>query len=278
VASGQSRTIRLNRPIKLTDVQEAKIQQDVYVQSCFQTWQKQKGQVEARYGTFENGRGSRRYEVAIIRRNWYHLALRAACKTMKEHIRQCFDEEQPIIDVLRQVHGLPPGSGQPMKTQELTPEQAQAFDLLFVMTPSSFEAERKWRAAAVDAMVRVNLGARRRLRALKSNNSKHTRPIGFTPMMNPLTKKIQRTYVSADQCLFCVVYRIRSKRFKTVSSRRRHECRWHLSNISGTRPSRCPDVGCGEVIYGPIHWATTFAIAISIQIFDMLIVLPLIRV
>jgi hypothetical protein len=122
---------------------------------------------------------------------------------MKEHIRKRFDEEQPVIDVLRQVHGLPPGSGEPKKTQELTQEQAQAFDLLFVMTPSSFEAERKWRAAAVNAVVRVNPGARRRLRALKSNNSKHTRPIGFTPMMNPLTKKIQRTYVSTDQCLFC---------------------------------------------------------------------------
>jgi hypothetical protein len=69
VASGQSRTIRLNRPIELTDVQKAEVRQDPYVQACFQTWQKRKGQVEARYGTFENGRGSRRYEVAIMRRN-----------------------------------------------------------------------------------------------------------------------------------------------------------------------------------------------------------------
>jgi hypothetical protein len=168
VVSGQSRTIRLDRPIELTDVQKAEVRQDPYVQACFQTWQKRKRQVKARYGTFE--------------------------------------------------------------------------------------AERNWRAAAVDAIVRINPGARRRLRALKLKNSSQARSIGFTPMMNPLTKKIQRTYVSTDQCLFCVVYRIRSERFKTVSSRKRHEGRWHLSNISGKKPSRCPDVGCGEMIYGPIHW------------------------
>jgi hypothetical protein len=129
------------------------------------------------------------------------------------------------------------------------------------MTPSLFEAEQKWRVAAINAVVRVNLGARRRLQALKLNNSKHTRPIGlhtrpigFTLMMNPLTKKIQRTYVLTDQCLFCVVYCIWLKRFKTVSSCKQHKGCWHLSNIYGTRLSCCPDIGYGEAIYGPIYW------------------------
>jgi len=64
VAKGQTRTIRLDRPIELTEAQEAEVRQDPYVHQRFHCWQKRKAQVVALYGTFEKGRGSRLYEVA----------------------------------------------------------------------------------------------------------------------------------------------------------------------------------------------------------------------
>lgn len=159
-----------------------------------------------------------------------------------------------MIDVLRQVHGLPQEPVAPKKDRQLPTEQANAFDLLFAMAPSSLDAERKWRACAVDAVAQVHPGERRRLRRLKTYNSDQRPPVGFTPIMDPMTKSIRRTYISANQCLFCVTHRIRSKEFRTVSSRRRHECRWHFSSVSGTRPHHCPDVSCGEPIWSRLHW------------------------
>lgn len=254
VASGQARTIRLDRPIALTEAQEAEVKQDPYVQQCLHRWQKGKAQVVIRYGTFENGRGSGRYEVAIKWRNRYHSALRAARKAMKNRVRERFDEEQPVVDVLRQVHGLPEEIAAPKKDRELPAEQAHAFDLLFSMAPSSLDEERTWRACAVNAVALVHPGGRRRLRALQAPHSNHRPAVGFTPMMDSATKKIGRTYISVDQCLFCVIYRIRLKPFKTVSSRRRHEYRWHFSKWSEMEPHLCPDVSCREQIWSLRHW------------------------
>lgn len=74
VASGISRTIRVDRPIELTEAQEAEVQRDPDVQQRFHRWKKQKAWVILLYGTFEGGRGSRPYQKAVKRRNQYHTA------------------------------------------------------------------------------------------------------------------------------------------------------------------------------------------------------------
>jgi hypothetical protein len=65
MASGQHQTIRCDRPIELTEAQEAEARQDPHVQQWLQRWQKHKATVVERYDTFENGRGSHCQRVAV---------------------------------------------------------------------------------------------------------------------------------------------------------------------------------------------------------------------
>ncbi|KAF9882664.1 hypothetical protein FE257_005666 [Aspergillus nanangensis] len=106
MASGQGRSINLRRPIDLNEAQEADADSQPDVQRCKAQWQQAKQKMLIVYGTMSNGKGIPLFEEAMKKRNTYHTARQAARRAMKEAIRVKFNKEQPVEDIIRQVHGL----------------------------------------------------------------------------------------------------------------------------------------------------------------------------
>ncbi|THC87515.1 hypothetical protein EYZ11_013038 [Aspergillus tanneri] len=174
MASGQSRSINLRRPVDLSPAQETEAEAQPEVQRRKRLWQQAKHQVQLEYGTFANGKGTEMYEKALRQRNRYHTAHQASRRAMKETLRARFNQEQPVQDVIRQIYGLPIKPQTLCESDPTPPEQKRAFALLFRFAPSSEREETECRAAAVDALSHVGPSLKRRLRSLQSDQSTST--------------------------------------------------------------------------------------------------------
>lgn len=239
MASGPSRTINLRRPVELNATQAAEAEHQPEVQQRKCAWNRAKQRVQQEFGTFANGKGSAVYEKAMRRRNRYHTVLQASRRAMKDKIRARFNQEQPVQDVLRQIHGLPMESKRPCKAPSVPSEQGHAFALLLRFAPSSEREETECRAAVVDAVSQVGPSRKRRLRLLHS-----TQPAP-TWMNNSLNGK-SHVELARRQCLFCLVFGIREQPFGRDSSFEKHVQRHH------DHQTRCPDLACEEALMGHI--------------------------
>ncbi|KUL81733.1 hypothetical protein ZTR_09836 [Talaromyces verruculosus] len=254
-ASGLTRSIRPDRPIDLTNAQEAAVQNDDEVQSALKDWRHLQAAVVRRFGAYERGRGSTAYKIAQKARNKYHSTIRKVRERMKIRVREQFEQEQPVIDVLRQVHGIPADPSPLHRESRPCPrEQDYAFHQLFRMVPPYSNEERRWRAAAVDAVAQVHPGARRRLQASKSIKAKPNQPVKFTRRTDTVTLPVHPSLVQDNQCLWCVLDHVAGETLKSPFSRKRHERRWHYGSAPHPKPWKCPDAACTQEIVDADHW------------------------
>ncbi|KAL2829106.1 hypothetical protein BJY01DRAFT_261370 [Aspergillus pseudoustus] len=240
VASGQSRTIDLRRPVDLTDAQKAEAEAHQDVQRCKRLWLQARVLVCTKYGSFRAGTGTELYREAVKMRNSYHTARARSHRKMKKHIRARFDEEQPIQDVFRQVHGLPMASRTHQRALPTCPDQERAFSLIFRFAPSSEEDETDCRIRAVDAISRVGPISAVRLRTIHSGQ---THP----KWMQAASEEKRGVLLNLRQCLVCSVFGIREASFTTDFSFLRHLARRHPRNM------QCPDPACREQLKGIDH-------------------------
>jgi hypothetical protein len=176
---------------------------------------------------------------------------------MKIQVRKQFDQEQPVIDVLRQVHGIMADPSSPHKdSRPCSPEQDAAFQQLFRMVPLYSSEERRWRAATVDTVAQVQPGAKRRLRALRSPKPEPTPHMTVTRRTGPTLPVVSghRTVIADNQCLWCAVHHIAGETLKTPFSRKRHERSWHYGKSPHSKSWRCPDAACAQTIVHSGHW------------------------
>ncbi|KAL2814346.1 hypothetical protein BDW59DRAFT_154426 [Aspergillus cavernicola] len=240
MASGQSRTIDLRRPVDLTDTQKAEAEADQDVQRHKQLWLQARALVRTKHGSFARGEGTELYREALKTRNSYHTARTRSHRKMKKHIRAQFDEEQPIQDVFRQVHGLPMSSSNHRKTLPIPQEQERAFSLIFRFAPSSEQEETDCRIQAVDAISRVGPASAARLRTVHSGQPHPT-------WMQAASQEKRGVILSPRQCLVCLVFGIRETPFPTDFSFIRHLRRRHPGDM------QCPDPDCCEQLVGIDH-------------------------
>ncbi|KAI9923770.1 hypothetical protein MW887_008398 [Aspergillus wentii] len=86
MTSGQSRTIRKDRPVDLTDAQKAEAMNDPDVQRHLKRWLACKASLRVEYGSFSRAEGTKHYQEALQQRNKYHTAIRVAKKAKKREI------------------------------------------------------------------------------------------------------------------------------------------------------------------------------------------------
>lgn len=194
------------------------------------------------YGTVSKGKGTALFEDAIKKRNTYHTARQAARRVVKEAIREKFNKEQPVADIIRQVHGLPLESGNRRHAGPVPPEQYRAFSMLFRFAPTTEREETECRAAAVDAVAKVGPSRRHRLRIIHSQTAV---PAWVTAALQGK----RHIHLARRQCLFCLALGIREEPFSRDSSFERHIRRVHDAR------TRCPDPACQGMLIGHVDVA-----------------------
>ncbi|OJJ29631.1 hypothetical protein ASPWEDRAFT_55547 [Aspergillus wentii DTO 134E9] len=245
MTSGQSRTIRKDRPVDLTDAQKAEAMNDPDVQRRLELWVTCKAKVAMEYGNLSKAKGTQDYQEALQRRNKYHAAVRAAERAKKREVRAHFNEEQPVTDVRRQVHGLPFETASQSAPNATPPEQYRAFEMVFRFAPSSPQDNRRCRVTVINALSQVK--PRYWPRAQQSH-IQQTPSVVVAPLQESTNLRHQPYRLSERQCLWCVIAKTRLEPFKSPYSLYRHICRLHINDTQAEWPVRCPDAICGELL------------------------------
>ena len=135
-ASSLTQSIHPDHPIDLTNAQEAAVQNNNKVQSALKDWQHLQAAVVRQFSTYRGGRSSTTYKIAQKAHNKYHSTIRKVREQIKIRVREQFKQEQPIINILRQVHGIPADpSPLHQESQPCPREQDYAFQQLFQIVP-----------------------------------------------------------------------------------------------------------------------------------------------
>ncbi|KAB8254115.1 hypothetical protein BDV32DRAFT_143162 [Aspergillus pseudonomiae] len=242
MASGQSRSIDLRRPVDLNKAQATEADAQPEVQRCKARWERSRLKLQTEYGAMYKAKGTPLYQKAMKRRNAYHTARQAARREMKALIRARFNEEQPKEDIIRQIYGLPMESRKAHKADLVPSEQQRAFFLLFQFAPKTEGEETECRAAVVDAVSKVGPSCKRRLQEIHSE--------GPTPRwMTAALQGKRHVQLARRQCLLCMIYGVRGEPFTRDSSFERHIRRIHNKQI------QCPDPACQDMLIGHIDIA-----------------------
>ncbi|GAA92072.1 hypothetical protein AKAW_10186, partial [Aspergillus luchuensis IFO 4308] len=232
MASGQSRSIDRRRPIDLSGAEEIEARANLSVRRRLKCWLKYKQKIQRKHGTLASAAGTPLYAEAMKQRTRYYTALQASRREMKEKKRSRFNEEQPVQDVIRQVHGLPLETYNVCDDVALSQERRKAIVILFRFAPTSEQDETNCRIAAVDAVSQIGPNLTSRLRAIHSSEG--------LPGWTAAGLGNKCVTIRPLECLFCSIYGVREKPFKSDFSFRRHIRRVHYAC------TRCPDPACHE--------------------------------
>ncbi|KAL8809508.1 MAG: hypothetical protein Q9223_007917, partial [Gallowayella weberi] len=141
-ASGMSRTIDPRRPRKLNLAQQAEVDCHPEVRllhrrlkSLLQIFQKQKRSIASTKGTLLYHRYRQAYQA--------HRNLRRRHeKALLTEVKERYKKEQPVIDIQRQLEGLPVVQQEALRAARYVfAERVQAIDALFTFATSSTEEE-----------------------------------------------------------------------------------------------------------------------------------------
>ena len=257
-ASGMSRTIDPRRPRKLNLAQQAEVDRysDVRLlhrrlRLLLQTFKDQKRSIASIKGTllYDHYRKAYRAHRNLRRRH------EKACLT---DVKESYKMEQPVIDIQRQLEGLPAAEQEALQAEEyIFAERIHAIDALFTFATSSTEEECQRRVTAIDALIALckkqeSQGLRRRRADIKVKNQ---------PDSVSSSLKLSKTLpieCQATQCIFCLRNEDLSDadRLKNFASRgdlKRHFHRKHLRHHPGGQSIACPHPQCDVILNGAMH-------------------------
>ncbi|CAF9942110.1 MAG: hypothetical protein HETSPECPRED_005169 [Heterodermia speciosa] len=257
-ASGMSRTIDSRRPRKLSLAQQAEVDRypDVRLlrrrlKSLLQTFQDQKRSITSAKGTplYHHYRQAYRAHRSLRRRHE---------KALLTKVKERYKKEQPVIDIQRQLKGLPMAEQEALQTAEYVfEERVHAIDALFTFATSSTEEECQRRTTAINALIALcekqeNQGFRRSRADIKFKEKQAS---------VSLPRKLSETLpieCKATQCIFCLGNEDLSAadRLKTFASRgdlKKHFHRKHLRHHPDGQPIACPHPRCDVILNGGMH-------------------------
>ncbi len=149
--------------------------------------------------------------------------------------------EQPIIDIQRQLEGLPAAKQEALQAEEYVfSERVHAIDALFTFATSSTEEECRRRVTAIDALIALckkqeSQGFRRRRADIKVKKQ----PDSVSPPLS-LSKTLP-IECQATQCIFCLGNEDlpaadRLKAFASRGDLKKHFHRKHLRHHPDGQP------------------------------------------
>ena len=257
-ASGMSRTIDPRRPRKLNLAQQAEVDRypDVRLlrrrlKSLLRNFQDQKRSIASAKGTpiYDHYRQAYQAHRNLRRRHE---------KVLLTKVKERYKKEQPVIDIQRQLKGLPVAEQEALQTAEYVfEERVHAIDALFTFVTSSTKDECQRRITAINALIAL----------CKKQESQ-----GFRRRRTDITVGKEQTLVSpppslsemlpvecqATQCIFCLGNEAlpapnRLKTFASHGDLKKHFHRKHLRHHPEGQPIACPHPRCNVILNGTMH-------------------------
>ena len=209
-----------------------KVQALLRIRECY------KRRLKSRAGTIEGCKGSRLYEEYCKIKRAYISEFEFQKKTLLGEVKKKFHEEQPVVDILHQIHGLDlqDAKGDVVDLSSLSFERTRVMNALITITPPEVNKERCRRIEAIEAMValgRVQDGHQFPVRA----RDVHKRSM---EAINSLPNACKQT-----QCFLCFgnadgPSHRRSKGFHTKGDLKKHLLRFHARHMREGQHVRCP--------------------------------------
>ena len=257
-ASGMSRTIDPRRPRKLNLAQQAEVDRHPEVRllrrrrkSLLQIFRDQKRSIANTKGTLLHNDYRRTYQA--------HRNLRRRHKkALLTEVKEKYKKEQPVIDIQRQLKGLPVSEQETLQvTDYVFTERVHAIDALFTFATSSTEEEYQRRGTAIKALIALckkqeNQGFHRRKAAFKV---KKEQTLVSPPRSLSETLPVE---CKATQYIFCLrneglLVGARLKTFAASGDLKKHFYRKHLRHHPEGQPIVCPHPRCDIKLAGKMQ-------------------------
>jgi len=230
-ATGMSRTIDKRRPRFLSPTQVDQARRHPKVQALLRLRECYKQRIKSRGGTIKGHRGTRLFEQYCKIKRAYISEFEFQKKALLSEVKRKFREEQPVVDILHQIHGLDLQDNDDDATEpsSLSSERLQVLDALLTITPPAADKDRSRRIAAIEAMITLGQlqdGHQFPVRPVEAGRQSMTRS-------TPLTKTCKQT-----QCFLCLgnakasAHR-RVKEFHSKGDLKKHLIRFHARRMQG---------------------------------------------
>lgn len=257
-ASGMSRTIDPRRPRKLNLAQQTEVDRHPEVRllrrrlkSLLQTFQDQKRSIASTKGTHSYDHYRQAYQA-------HRNLKRRHEKALLTEVKERYKKEQPVIDIQRQLKGLPVAEKEALQaTEYVFVERVHAIDALFTFATLSTEEECQRRVTAINALIALckkqESQGFRRCRAdikVKEEQTSVSPPLSLSETL-PVECK-------ATQCIFCLGNEDlsaadRLKAFASCGDLKKHFHRKHLRHHLDGQPIVCPHPRCDVALDGKMH-------------------------
>ena len=260
-ASGMSRTIDRRRPRRLDASGQAEVDRHPEVRLLRRKQQSLKEILKANNRSIASRKGTSLYDEYRKASHAHRNMKRRCTEALLKEVKAKWKKEQPVIDIQRQLKGLPIASEATMEVENyILAERVRAIDTLFTFATGSPEDECQRRAAAINALtmlcrVQEGRGFRRRQCSSDVKLEEGTPSSALQP--STLSDSL-KSECEATQCIFCLGDEglPAFKRLWVFSSRgdlKKHFRRKHLRHHCDGQPIACPHPRCDAILEGKMQ-------------------------
>ena len=262
-ASGMSRTIDRRRPRKLNVAQQAEVNRHPEVKLLRRRQMKLKESIRDEHGPIVNMKGTSVYNK--YRKAYYDFrnTKRRHEKALLNEIKTRYKREQPVIDIQRQLKGLPLLEEDTVKVEDYVfTERVRVINALFTFATSSPENECKRRAEAINALTALcSLQEGRRFRRPERSTLDTKLVQRETPTAVAIQPSLSESLpieCKPTQCIFCLGQEglpaeTRLKCFHSRGDLKKHFHRKHLQHYPENKPIDCPHPRCRVTLANTKH-------------------------
>ncbi len=261
-ASGLSRTIDPRRPRRLTTAQQAEVRRHPEIDLLHKKLQALRKIFRDHKRSIKTMKGTPLHHVYQETYQIHRNAIRRHEQAFLKEVIARYKVEQPIIDIQRQLRGLPMVEEKEVRTEDYVfVERVRVIETLFTFATGSPEEECQRRGAAVSALTALcrlqeSHGFRRRKDSstIKSEREKTAQII----LQQPSLSASLPIECSPTQCIICLGNKALPalKRLCSFSSHgdlKRHFHRKHLRHHPDGQPVACPHPRCDIDLNDKMH-------------------------
>ena len=254
-ASGMSRTIDRRRPWKLTATQRSQIDHHPEVKLLRRRQLSIRKYIRENLGPINKLKGTALYGRYQKAYHTYRNTKRRHEESFLKEIKAKYKREQPVIDIQRQLKGLPVIDKPAVDRHYVFTERSRAINALFTFATASAEEAWKRRSEAINSVTAL-CSLRGAERSYRRSSTKHDQPSSSPPPTLPESLPFE---CQPTQCIFCLgndKYPI-EKRLKCFHSRgdlKKHLYRSHLKHHGKDQPIDCPHPRCSTTMDNEMYF------------------------
>ena len=260
IASGMSRTIDKRRPTKLTDAQREQIAHHPELERLRKAADGLQHLVKKHNLSMRSLKGTKTYDDYQKLKRKHRNRQRCLEKSHLAVVKEQFQHEQSVIDVQRQLNGIPIEEEEEKETTKpfALLERERAVSALLAFADPLTEKDHQRRADAITALSTLcELRDFRQSPTTSSNNDHETLHLADTqPSTKSQAKTLSEsltTQCKSTQCIFCLGDEgaprdQRLREFFSPGDARKHLRRRHLAKLLPGNPILCPHPRCNLTV------------------------------